>query len=147
MSDTTTEAAPTSSKRTYRGSCVCKRVQFEADIDLSKGTGKCNCTGCWKRRWWSVQVPVADFRARGGEQELSDYRPGAEVGHGGFCKHCGARPYCFVDAAEWNNGAYVSVNVAALDDLDPAELLAAPVTYFDGLHDNWWNPPAETRHL
>ena len=43
--------------------------------------------------------------------------------------------------------AYVSINVAALDNLDPAELLAAPVQFCDGQADNWWNPPAETRHL
>jgi hypothetical protein len=47
----------------------------------------------------------------------------------------------------WNDAEYVSINVAALDDLDPAELLAAPVQHCDGLANNWWNPPAETRHL
>ena len=50
-------------------------------------------------------------------------------------------------AAEWNDGAYVSVSVAALDDLDPAELVAAPVQYCDGRANNCWHPPAETRHL
>jgi len=65
----------------------------------------------------------------------------------GFCRECGVIPYGWVDAAEWNDGEYVSVNVACLDDLDPAELAAAPVSYMDGRHDNWWNPPAETRHL
>ncbi|MCY0989898.1 GFA family protein [Nannocystis sp. ILAH1] len=146
MSDTTKEAG-NGSKRTYHGSCVCRRVRFEADIDLSQGTGKCNCTSCWKRRWWSVKVRPADFRALGGEEELSKYRPGAASGHGGHCKHCGVTPYGFVDAAEWNDGEYVSVNVACLDDLEPADLLAAPILFMDGRNDDWWHPPAETRHL
>ena len=129
-------------KRTYHGSCHCKAIKFEADIDLAAvGTGKCNCTSCWKRRWWSVKVAADDFRSLGGEESFT--KPGGK----GFCKGCGVTPYNRVDAAEWNDGAYVSANVACLDDLDPAELIAAPVQYFDGLHDNWWNPPAETRHL
>jgi hypothetical protein len=133
--------------KTYSGSCVCKRVKFEADVDWSVGTGKCNCTNCWKRRAWTIRVDVGGFRYLGGESELSKYREGAETGHGGFCKHCGMTPYSHVDPAPWNDGEYVALNVAALDDLDPAELLAAPIRYYDGLHDNWLETPAEIRHL
>jgi hypothetical protein len=39
------------------------------------------------------------------------------------------------------------VVLSTLDDLDPAALATAPVTYYDGLHDNWWNRPQEVRHL
>lgn len=134
-------------KRTFRGSCQCRKVQFEATIDLSQGTSKCNCTTCWKRRAWSVRCKPAEFRSLGGESELSDYRPGAERGHVGFCKHCGVRPYAWVPQAPWNPQEYVAINVACLDDLEPAELLAAPVRYCDGKNDNWWQAPAETRHL
>jgi hypothetical protein len=94
-----------------------------------------------------VRAKPEGFRSLQGEGELTGYKPGQATGHRGFCKHCGVVPYNWVDKADWNDGAYVSVNVAALDDLDPAELLAAPVQYSDGLHDNWWNAPAETRHL
>lgn len=133
--------------KTYKGSCVCGRIKFEADIDFSKGTGKCNCTSCWKRRWWSVRAQPEHFRSLQGEQELSEYKPGQAKGHSGFCKHCGVRPYGWVPQAEWNPAEYVSINVAALDDLDPAELVAAPVQYMDGRADDWWHAPKETRHL
>ncbi|MEO8314263.1 MAG: hypothetical protein ABI645_05655 [Pseudomonadota bacterium] len=42
---------------------------------------------------------------------------------------------------------YVSVRLPALDDLPVAELIAAPVHYMDGRHDNWQNPPDEIRQL
>ncbi len=133
--------------KTYKGSCFCGRVKFEADIDFSEGTGKCNCTSCWKRRWWSVRAKPENFRSLQGDQELSGSKPGQARGHTGFCKSCGVVPYGWVAAAEWNPTEYVSINVAALDDLDPAELVAAPVQYMDGRADDWWHAPKETRHL
>lgn len=134
-------------KRTYRGSCHCGRVKFEADIDLAKGTSKCNCTSCWKRRWWSVRSEPEDFRPVSGESELVWYRQGTETGRGGFCRHCGVKTYVFVEKADWNPSTYVSINVAVLDDVDPVELAEAPVQYCDGRADNWWNAPAEVRYL
>lgn len=134
-------------KKTYRGSCFCGRVAFEAEIDVSTGTTKCNCTSCWKKRWWSVKADAASFRSLWGAEELSGYVVGQETGHHGFCRHCGVFPYAWVAAAEWNDGEYVSVNVACLDDLDPGELVEAPIQYCDGKADNWWSPPRETRHL
>jgi hypothetical protein len=50
--------------KTYHGSCHCKRVTFEADLDLSKGTGKCNCTYCWKIRNWSALGKPDQLRVR-----------------------------------------------------------------------------------
>jgi hypothetical protein len=133
--------------KTYLGSCHCGRIKFEATLDLASGTSKCNCTHCWKKRLWTARVKPENFEARGGEEELSGYKPGATTGHTGFCKHCGVVPYGWVAASEWNPSEYVSVSVAALDDVEPADLIASPVTYCDGKADNWWHPPAETRHL
>jgi hypothetical protein len=132
---------------TYQGSCRCGAVRFEADIDPSLGTTKCNCTSCWKLRLWSVSVAPDAFRPLAGEAALSDYKPGQIGGHGGFCRHCGTHMYGFVPANDWNPAARVSISVAVLDDLDPLDLIAAPVTHCDGRNDNWWQPPAEVRHL
>ncbi|MFO0649302.1 MAG: GFA family protein [Polyangiales bacterium] len=127
------------STKTFHGSCYCKRITFEAEIDFSTGTHKCNCTSCWKRRWWSVKAAPEQFRVLTGADAFDPT--------GRFCATCGALTFRHAPVADWNPKAYVSVSVAALDDVAPDELLAAPVTFYDGLHDNWWNPPAETRHL
>ena len=42
---------------------------------------------------------------------------------------------------------YLNVNVACLDGLDKAALVAAPVTWCDGLNDDWGSRPAEVGHL
>ena len=42
---------------------------------------------------------------------------------------------------------YYNVNVACLDGMDVNELMAAPVTYYDGLSDSWDKCPGEIRRL
>src|SRR5688572_23748367 len=60
-------------KQTYHGSCHCKAITYEVAIDISQGTGKCNCTYCWKMRNWSAQVQPGDFRLLTGAELLGDY--------------------------------------------------------------------------
>jgi hypothetical protein len=132
--------------RTYKGSCHCRAVQFEADIDLSLGTNKCNCTICTKTRNWNVIVKPAAFRLVSGEQDLSDYQFASKAGHHLFCKHCGVRSF-ERGYLEQIGGHYVSIKVASLDDVDVQELIASPIKYANGRDNSWWTPPAETRHL
>jgi hypothetical protein len=133
--------------KTYSGSCHCGAIRFEAAVDISLGTGKCNCSICTKMRLWSVKVKPTDFRLLAGESEQTDYRGNNEVAHHLFCKHCGVRAFEWVDVPNMTGGKYFNVNVACLDGLDIDELMAAPVTYYDGLNNDWGSTPAETRHL
>jgi hypothetical protein len=133
--------------RTYAGSCHCGAVRLEADIDISAGTGKCNCTICTKMRLWSVDAKPEAFRLVSGEADLADYRGSNSVAHHLFCKHCGVRPFERIDMPNMSGSVYYNVNIACLEGVDIDELMAAPVSYYDGLNDNWGEAPAETRHL
>ena len=133
--------------RTYTGSCHCGAIRFEADVDISGGTGKCNCTICAKMRLWSVDAKPEVFRLIAGEADLTDYQGNNKVAHHVFCKRCGVRPFEWVDMPNMSSSKYYNINVACLDGVDIDELVAAPVTYYDGRNDNWGAKPAETRHL
>lgn len=131
---------------THKGSCHCGKVRYEADIDFSTGTGKCNCSICAKTRSWAIIVKPGAFRMIAGEDALSDYQFGSNSMHHLFCRHCGVRPFARgrLDAL---GGDFYTVNVACLDDVDVQDLASVPVRYADGRNNNWMSPPEETRHL
>ena len=132
--------------KTYRGSCHCGAVRFEADLDLSQGTMKCNCSICSKGRSWITMAKPAAFRLLAGENVLTDYQFGKKAIHHLFCRHCGIHSFGWADMPAMGGKTY-AINVMCLDDATAEELIQAPVRYFDGRHDNWAAPPAETRHL
>lgn len=133
------------SKKTYTGSCHCQRVRYEVDLDLSKGTGRCNCSICWKLRNWGAIAKPEDFRLLSGEDALTDYTK-SESAHHLFCKYCGVHSFGRGNVPQIG-GEYVGIRLNCLDDVTPDELIAAPLRYQNGRDNLWWEEPKETRHL
>jgi hypothetical protein len=131
--------------KTYHGSCHCGAVRFEADIDLSQGTLRCNCSICIKARFWPAIVKPDAFRLLAGAAELTRYQFNTRRDEHFFCRQCGVRSFGTGDSPRW--GKFYGVNVTCLDDASDAELAAAPIVYLDGRNDIWDAPPAEVRHL
>ena|SRR5271170_1119710 len=138
--------------KTYHGSCICGSIKFEADLDLSKGTGKCNCTICRKLRFWGAKCKPAQFRlipnnTPEAEAELTtDYIFKSPMVHQIFCKKCGTHAYHRGDIPQVG-GEFVSVSIACLDDVDEAGMSALDVRHADGRNDNWWNEPKDKTYL
>jgi hypothetical protein len=137
-------------QKIYKGSCHCGAVRFEAEIDLAKGTNKCNCSTCTKARSWFAILKPESIRASVGEENLTTYDwipPGKTSSflHFRFCKTCGVRTFGL--GGDKEHGEFRFVNVAALDDVDADELAAAPTNYADGRHDRFDKPAPDTRLL
>ena len=80
-------------RKTYKGSCHCGTVRFEADLDLTESSFRCNCTICRRNRFW-VAVALADqFRLVSGEGEMTEYLFHRRKNQHFFCKRCGVRAF------------------------------------------------------
>jgi hypothetical protein len=125
-------ATPSQELRKHRGSCHCGAVRFEVEVDASSG-GACNCSICTKIGGISTLVKPAAFRLLTDESSLTFYEWGGKTAKRYFCKSCGVTCFGRGHLAEVG-GDYVSVNLNALDDVDPANV---KVGYWDGRHNNW----------
>ena len=132
--------------KTYYGSCHCGEVTFEAEIDLAQGSGKCDCSICFKRRAWGVIVKPEAFRLLRGADRLSDYQFGTRSVHHRFCSNCGCAPFGDGHVPEIG-GDYVAIAVNCLDEVGADELAAVPVRYSEGRSNNWRNAPRVTVYL
>lgn len=126
--------------KTYHGSCHCGAVRFEADVDLSQPTYRCNCSISRRARFWPAVVKPEGFRLLPGEDALTQYLFNTKKNHHSFGKHCGVR--AFGVGNETPIGRMYGVNVRCLEDVSDEELASVPITCVDGLNDRWDRAPA-----
>ena len=135
----------------YTGSCHCGAVRFEVDLDLARGTNRCNCSICTRARAWFTFIKPDQLRLLSGEDAQTGYewtppgRPGPFL-HYRFCSTCGIRTYASGEA-DFMGGKFYALSVASLDSVDQNELAAAPIRFVDGRHDQFDQAPADTRLL
>jgi hypothetical protein len=134
--------------KTYSGSCHCGAVSFTADIDLGKGTMRCNCSICAKARAWFAIVGAEHFHLIKGADAMADYQwtpPGKPAPnlHYRFCKTCGVRTFAQGERPA-AGGVFYAVAIPTLADVDP-DALAKSIKYIDGRHDHFDKAPEDTR--
>src|SRR5678816_962158 len=79
--------------KTYSGSCHCGAVRFEAELDFSQDSYRCNCSICRRTRFWPAVATPEHFRLLAGEAELTEYRFNTRKNLHYFCRHCGVRAF------------------------------------------------------
>ena len=124
--------------KTYHGSCHCGAVAFEADLDLTQSTYRCNCSICRRTRFWPAVARPEQFRLRAGQAELTRYLFSSRKNEHYFCKHCGVR--AFGVGTDTPIGPMYGVNIGCLSDVSEEELSKLPITYVDGMHDRFDTP-------
>jgi len=113
--------------RTFRGSCHCGGVAFEADSDL-EGLIECNCSHCYRKGLVLAFLRPDAFRLLRGEDRLSEYLFNRHVIRHRFCKTCGVEVYGQGKGPDGED--MLAVNARTLEDVEPWTLV--PVR-FDGL--------------
>ena len=126
--------------KTYKGSCHCGCITYEADIDLARGTDKCNCTFCRKARSWKAFVRPATFRLLSGREKAKGYhkRPDATLKY--FCEDCGMRTH-ELGSSDYMGGDFVGIFLATLDDVEPEELIRRQCATLMAATTTGENPP------
>ena len=137
--------------QTYRGSCHCQAVRYEAAFDLDAGTNRCNCSLCSKARAWFLFVQAGNFKLLEGEGALGTYEwiPPGRTESGltyRFCSKCGIRVFATGELAQLG-GRFYAIHVPTLDNLDREQLARAPLHFIDNAHDRMNEAPADTRLL
>jgi hypothetical protein len=133
----------------YDGGCHCGAVRYAVDLDLEKGSLRCNCSLCSKSRAWFAFAPADKFELASGGQDQIHYRwtpPGKPQPNLTYhtCSTCGVRTHA--EGMDPKGNHIVAVQVATLEQADPDEL-AKGIHYVDGRHDRFDRQPEHTDAL
>lgn len=133
----------------YQGGCHCGATRFEVDLDLEKGTLRCNCSLCSKSRAWFAFTPADKFQLRngGGNQIRYRWTPDNRAAPNltyYICSTCGVRTHA--EGVDPKGNHTIAVQVATLEGADP-EVLARSVRYVDGRNDHFDRAPEHTDAL
>jgi hypothetical protein len=112
--------------QTYRGSCHCGAVRFEADGELA-GLEVCNCSICSRTAFVHWHVRPEDFRLLTPEDAIATYEFGTRTAKNHFCRTCGVAPF----RRSRSDPDKVDINARCLEDVDVETL---EVKAFDGQH-------------
>lgn len=119
--------------KTYQGSCHCGAVRFEADLELTQSSFRCNCSVCRRTRFWAAVAKEDGFRLISGEEELTEYLFNTRKNQHFFCKVCGVRPFGIGN--ETPIGRMYGVNIGCLEAVTEEQLSKIPITYVDGMNE------------
>ncbi len=100
----------------HKGSCHCGKVQFEAELDLSKGIS-CNCSMCQRKGSILAFVPEGQFHLLSGADNLTDYQFNKKAIHHTFCSTCGVT--AFATGSDPGSGAPMkAINLRCIEGID-----------------------------
>jgi hypothetical protein len=131
--------------KTYSGSCHCGAVRFEADLDLTQSTFRCNCSICRRTRFWPAVAGADGLRVLAGARDLTEYRFNSKKNQHYFCRHCGVR--AFGVGNDTPVGKMYGVNLGCLDGITEEELSQLDIVRVDDMNDNFGQAPEFSAHL
>lgn len=111
---------------TYLGGCHCKKVRFEATLEL-KDAIECNCSHCQIKGLLLIFTPVSNFKLLSGDDALTEYRFNTKKIAHLFCTECGVEAFGRGKGPDGNET--VAVNIRSLDNTDLGPVSRVP---FDG---------------
>lgn len=112
--------------KTYKGSCHCGKVRYEAQISLGKVIA-CNCSICSRKGILMTFVSEDAFKLDSGADATTDYQFNKHNIHHLFCSTCGIHTH---GRGVGKDGKPMQmINVRCLDGV---ELDALEVQRFDG---------------